>query len=64
MKTLRVAEVTSLTLLARRCIACQHLNILGFWNQLQPVVDHEKRQARVSVSCKKCGQKQSTERNA
>lgn len=50
---LRVKNLTSFHLILHRC-RCGEVGILGFWHQLNPVIDRERRRAWVPVTCRKC----------
>lgn len=52
-KQLRVADVTTMSLLTHQC-PCGYLNIHGFWGQLDKSVDRERRMATVTMPCRSC----------
>lgn len=51
---MRVKGVTSMSLLLAAC-GCGEQNILGFWHQLDPVINTAHRRAYVRVVCRECG---------
>ena len=47
---LYVKDITSWTLIGYRC-PCRELNVLGFWHQLEPVIDYDRRIAYAVGKC-------------
>ncbi len=53
MRSLFVKGLTRHSVLFHRC-SCGTLNMLGCWDQLDPIMDYEHRRCFVRVVCEKC----------
>lgn len=54
-RDMRVKGVNGFTLFANYCPACDKLQVHGFWQQLDRVVEKAKWRAVVTYHCRDCG---------